>query len=102
MFEHFGDFAQAAAATRRFRAKFGIEYTTLVAGTSDKDDAARALPQLTGVFAFPTTIWVDRSGKVRKLHAGFSGPATGKHYTELTREFTAFTRQLLAEPAAAQ
>jgi hypothetical protein len=50
--------------------------TTLVAGTSDKDDAARALPQLTGVFAFPTTIWVDRSGKVRKLHAGFSGPAT--------------------------
>jgi len=102
MFEHFGDFAQAAAATRRFRAKFGIEYTTLVAGTSDKDDAARALPQLTGVFAFPTTIWVDRSGKVRKLHAGFSGPATGKHYTELTREFTAFTRQLLAEPAAAR
>jgi thiol-disulfide isomerase/thioredoxin len=102
MFEHFGDFAQAVAATRRFRAKFGIEYTTLVAGTSDKDDAARALPQLTGVFAFPTTIWVDRSGKVRKLHAGFSGPATGKHYTELTREFTAFTRQLLAEPATAQ
>jgi peroxiredoxin len=100
MFEHFGDFAQAAAATRRFRDKFGIEYTTLVAGTSDKDDAARALPQLTGVFAFPTTIWVDRSGTVRKLHAGFSGPATGEHYTELTREFTAFTRQLLAEPAA--
>jgi peroxiredoxin len=100
MFEHFGDFAQAAAATRRFRDKFGIEYTTLVAGTSDKDDAARALPQLTGVFAFPTTIWVDRSGTVRKLHAGFSGPATGEHYTELTREFTAFTRPLLAEPAA--
>jgi len=99
MFEHFGDFAQAAAATRRFRDKFGIEYTTLIAGTSDRDEAARALPQLTGVFAFPTTIWVDRTGAVRKIHAGFSGPATGSHYTELTREFTEFTQALLAEPA---
>ena len=97
MFEHFGDFAQAAAATRRFRDKFGIEYTTLIAGTSDRDEAAKALPQLTGVFAYPTTIWVDRTGTVRKVHAGFSGPATGEHYTTLTREFTGFTQQLLAE-----
>jgi len=97
MFEHFGDFPQAAAATRRFREKFDIEYPTLIAGTSDKDEAARALPQLTGVFAYPTTIWVDRAGAVRKIHAGFSGPATGMHYVELTREFTEFTRQLLAE-----
>jgi len=100
MFEHFGDFPQAAAATRRFRVKFDIEYPTLIAGTSDKDDASRALPQLTGVFAYPTTIWVDRAGTVRKIHAGFSGPATGSHYEELTREFTEFTRELLAEPAA--
>jgi len=96
-FEHFGDFAQAAAATRRFRDKFGIDYTTLVAGTSDRDEAAKALPQLTGVYAYPTTLWVDRTGTVRKIHAGFSGPATGEHYTALTREFTEFTQQLLAE-----
>ena len=99
MFEHFGDFAQAAAATRRFREEFDIEYPTLIAGISDKDDAARALPQLAGVFAFPTTIWVDRSGTVRKIHAGFSGPATGEHYTRLVEEFTGFTRELLAEGA---
>ena len=97
MFEHFGDFAQAAAATRRFRDKFGIEYTTLIAGTSDRDEAAKALPQLTGVFAFPTTIWVDRTGTVRKIHAGFSGPATGQHYDDLTQEFRALVESLLAE-----
>ena len=100
MFEHFGDFAQAADATRRFRKSTGIDYVTLIAGTSDKDEAAKALPQLTGVFAFPTTIWVDRAGVVRRIHAGFSGPATGAHYTELTREFTEFTLGLLAAPAA--
>jgi thiol-disulfide isomerase/thioredoxin len=101
MFEHYGDFAQAAAATRRFRDDLGIEYTTLIAGTSDRDEAAKALPQLAGVFAFPTTIWVDRSGTVRKIHAGFSGPATGAHYAELTREFKEFTLGLLAEAAGA-
>jgi len=101
MFEHFGDFAQAAAATRRFRDKFGIDYTTLVAGTSDTDDAAKALPQLTGVFAFPTTIFVDRTGHVRKIHAGFAGPATGTHYAELTQEFRVTVETLLAEPGAA-
>jgi peroxiredoxin len=99
MFEHFGDFEQAAAATRRFRDKFGIEYATLIAGTSDRDDAAKALPQLNGVFAYPTTIWVDRTGRVRKIHAGFAGPATGWHHEELVHEFTAFTQELLAEPA---
>ena len=97
MFEHFGDFEQAAAATRRFRDRFNIEYATLIAGTSDRDDAAQALPQLNGVFAYPTTIWVDRSGRVRKIHAGFAGPATGIHYDELVSEFTEFTRELLAE-----
>jgi len=100
MFEHFGDFTQAANATRRFRKSAGIDYATLIAGTSDRDEAAKALPQLTGVFAFPTTIWVDRAGVVRKIHAGFSGPATGAHYTDLTREFTDFTLELLAAPAA--
>ena len=98
MFEHFGDFERAAAATRRFRDNFGIEYATLIAGTSDRDDAAKALPQLNGVFAYPTTIWVDRSGRVRKIHAGFAGPATGWHHEELVHEFTAFTQELLAEP----
>jgi thiol-disulfide isomerase/thioredoxin len=102
MFEHFGDFKQAAGATRRFRKATGIDFTTLVAGTSDRDDAMKALPQLTGVFAFPTTIWLDRDGVVRKIHAGFSGPATGAHYTQLKSEFTEFTLGLLAAPVAAE
>jgi thiol-disulfide isomerase/thioredoxin len=97
MFEQFGDFAQAAAATRRFRERYGIEYTTLIAGTSDKDDAATKLPQLNGVFAFPTTIFIDRAGKVRRIHTGFSGPATGEHHRKLLEEFESLVDQLLAE-----
>ena len=98
MFEQFGDFGRAAEATYRFREKHGIEYTTLIAGISDKDDAASRLPQLNGVFAFPTTIFIDRGGKVRKIHTGFAGPATGEHHAKMVREFERTVDALLAEP----
>lgn len=98
MFEQFGDFERAAEATYRFRERYGIEYTTLIAGISDKDDAASRLPQLNGVFAFPTTIFIDRGGKVRKIHTGFAGPATGEHHTKMVREFAQTVDLLLAEP----
>lgn len=99
MFEQFGDFDRAAEATHRFRIRYGIDYATLIAGISDKDDAATRLPQLNGVFAFPTTIFIDRQGRVRKLHTGFSGPATGVHYERLTADFRRTIDALLAEPA---
>jgi thiol-disulfide isomerase/thioredoxin len=97
MFEHFGDFDRAAAATERFRQHYGIEYTTLIAGISDKDEAAKKLPMLDRVYAFPTTILIDRKGRVRKIHTGYSGPATGEHYTQFVDEFKSTIDQLLAE-----
>jgi peroxiredoxin len=97
MFEHFGDFDRAAAATERFREHYGIEYTTLIAGISDKDEAAKKLPMLDRVYAFPTTIIIDRTGRVRKIHTGYSGPATGEHYTQFVDEFRSTIDQLLAE-----
>lgn len=102
MFEHFGDFERAAQATRHFREAFGIEYTTLIAGTSDKQDAASRLPQLNGVHAFPTTIFVDRQGRVRHIHAGFAGPATGARHQALVEEFDGVLEQLLSEQGEAE
>jgi peroxiredoxin len=99
MFEHFGDFARAAAATRRFRQQYGIEYTTLIAGVSDTDEAAKKLPGLQKFYGFPTTILIDRKGEVRKIHTGFSGPATGEHYKQFVAGFRRNLEQLLAETA---
>jgi len=81
------------------RDKFGIEYTTLIAGVSDKDEASKTLPMLNAVLAFPTTIFVDRHGRVRLIHTGFAGPGTGEHYTELKRSFEAMLETLLRESA---
>lgn len=99
MFERHGEFERAAQAVRGYRKDLGIQFTTLIAGLSETDDASKALPTLTGVYGFPTTLIIDRKGVVRDTHVGFSGPATGRHYTEYVAEFKALIEQLLAESA---
>ncbi len=96
-FEYFGDFAAAVAANRRFVEEFKIDWPVLIAGISDKDAASRMLPRLGHVYAFPTTVVLDRKGTLRDVHSGFEGPATGKHYDEFREKFTALIDRLLAE-----
>jgi peroxiredoxin len=97
MFEHFEEHELAARQVRSFREKFSIEYDTLIAGISDKTDAAKVLPSLSAVLAFPTTLFIDRSGSVRHIHTGFTGPGTGEHYEEMRRDFRERIETLLAE-----
>ena len=83
----------------RLKNDVGIEYPILLAqvGTSSKAKANEKLPMLNHVLCYPTTIFIDRAGKVRKIHTGFNGPATGEKFTEFKKEFDAFVKQLLAE-----
>jgi peroxiredoxin len=97
MFEQYADFGEAAHAVGRFRQRYAIEYPLLIAGENDRGQAAKLLPQLTEILAYPTTIFIDRGGKVRRVHTGFSGPATGAHYETLKRDFDQTVRALLAE-----
>ena len=56
------------------------------------------LPALSAVLAFPTTIFIDKGGRVRSIHTGFSGPGTGEHYERLQEEMTIMITSLLDEP----
>lgn len=98
-FEHFDSFAEAVAENRRFVGQFDIPWPVLIAGISDKDDTVVRLPQLEKLAAYPTTLFLDRKGKVRRIHTGFSGPATGRHHEEWRQEFETLVKQLLAERA---
>jgi len=96
MFEHFGDFARAAEATQRFRQHYGIEYITLIAGISDKDEAAKKLPMLQRFYAFPTTV----SSTARASCARSTPDFLVRHRRSLhqfVREVKATLDQLLAE-----
>jgi thiol-disulfide isomerase/thioredoxin len=100
MFEQHAEFERAVAAVQRFRAAYGIGYPTLIAGTADKTKAAAVLPQLDAVLAYPTAIFIDRTGRVRKIHTGFAGPATGVQHDLLAHEFTDTIETLLAAAEA--
>lgn len=97
MFERHGEFAKAAAAVRGYQRDLHIDYPTLIAGVADDEDPERKLPSLSGVYGYPTSILIDRQGKIRNVHTGFNGPATGQHYDEYVQEFTQQVNELLAE-----
>ena len=97
MFEYTPDFASASQAARAFAQKFEIDYPVLIAGTTTDDDVLKKLPQLVALNAYPTLLVIDRRGRVRATHTGFSGPATGSHYDEQNRELTGLVDSLLSE-----
>jgi hypothetical protein len=63
---------------------------------------AEKLPELNTFLSFPTTFFIDKSGKVRKVHTGYSGPATGKYYQEYIKEFNDEVNALVNEPGNEQ
>jgi thiol-disulfide isomerase/thioredoxin len=69
----------------------------LLAGKNENASTAEALPMLNKVMGYPTTIFIDRQGKVRRIHTGFSGPGTGKFYEEFMEDFENFVAKLAVE-----
>lgn len=97
-FERTTDFEKSKKNIERLKNRFIVGYDLLVTGfTNDKEDAAKALPMLNKVVAFPTMIIMDKKGNVRKIHTGFSGPGTGKYYIEFVNEFEKLISDLIAE-----
>ncbi len=96
-FEASGEFDRDARQASRFVRRHGVEYPVLIAGTKDREKASKALPMLDRLRAFPTTIFLDAKGNVRAVYTGFSGPATGREYDELKRQFERTIESLLAE-----
>jgi thiol-disulfide isomerase/thioredoxin len=94
-YEVTGDTVIDGALVRRYRDKFDIPFPLLLAGISDAQEAAATLPQLDGFGAFPTTIFLGRDGKVKRVHAGFYGPATGPQHTALVAEYEREVERLL-------
>ncbi len=89
----------AFKSIKRLKDRIGIDYPILLAqfGTSDKALAQEKLPMLNHVLSYPTTIFIDKKGAVRKIHTGFNGPATGEKFIEFKKEFEGFVKELLAE-----
>ncbi len=96
-FERSKTFELASKRVDRMKANIGIEYPVLIAAlTTSKATAAEKLPMLNHVLSYPTSIFIDRSGQVRRIHTGFNGPGTGIHYTEYVADYERLIESMLA------
>jgi thiol-disulfide isomerase/thioredoxin len=98
-YEVTGDPEVDAKQVRRYQKKFAISFPLVLAGVNDPDAAKATQPQILGSIAYPTTIFLGRDGRVRRVHAGFYGPATGAQHDRLVQEFRREVERLLAESA---
>lgn len=95
-FEKYADKTKADEKVVNYRKRMNIPYEIAVAGVSDKKEAAKALPALNHILSYPTMIIMDKKGKVRQIHTGFSGPATSA-YADFKKEFDNLISELSAE-----
>ncbi len=94
-FERKDDFGYAQGALTRLRDRYATEYEILIGGKVGAEATAKALPELEKVNGYPTTIFIDKEGKIRKIHTGFNGPATGLFHEEFKKEFNALVDELI-------
>jgi thiol-disulfide isomerase/thioredoxin len=96
-FERGTDASAWKTAAARMAADLQLPWPVLLAGPASKAEASRLLPDLSGVLAFPTTLVIDRSGAVRRIHTGFNGPATGEEYAIFAASFDRLLEELIGE-----
>lgn len=95
-FEKYKEKEKAMTALRTYKNRLGIDYELLLAGYANKKEAAEKLPMLNAISSYPTMIFVDKNDKVRRIHTGFSGPATSE-FADFKNDFINFVGQLIAE-----
>ena len=98
-YERTTDFATSKKNLAAFKSRFQVEYPVLVTGVTVSDTALteKTLPQIEHINGFPTTIFIDRKGEVRKISTGFNGPGTGEHYEIFKKEFDELVTSLERE-----
>lgn len=98
-YERYAEQAKAKKAVLNLVERFKINYPILLTGHTPAN-ALESIPELQSFNAFPTTIILDKQGKVASIHTGFSGPATGDAYTSFIESFERRINNLLTEQSS--
>ncbi len=98
-YEYSTNAERSKKSIQKFKQRFDIRYPVLLTGVTSGDSlrTEKTIPPLRKLDDFPTTIFIDRYGRVSKIHKGFSGPATGEHYEEEKKYFYKTIDQLLEQ-----
>jgi len=88
------------AACKRVANQFNqlqLPYSFYYGGKANKDEAQKTLNFLTEVHSFPTTVFIDKKGAIRRVFTGYYGPGTHNEHEKHTAEIRALVAGLLAE-----
>ena len=98
-YERSTNFERAQKNIGAFKKRFDVQYPMLVSGVTLNDSlrTEKTLPQLEKINAFPTLIFIDKKGTIRKIHSGFTGPGTGEHYQNFKDDFDKIIAGLIKE-----
>ncbi|MBL7845946.1 MAG: TlpA family protein disulfide reductase [Cyclobacteriaceae bacterium] len=96
-YERKPEFDYASSRVIKMKEKLNVPYEFVIAGINDKEEAAKTLPMLNRVLAFPTTILIGRDGKVKHIYTGFEGPGTGIYHERFKERFNQLINELLNE-----
>ena len=95
-FERYRDDQKSYAALQRYKENKNIPYEILYGGYYDKDESTEKLPFLDKIISYPTLLFVDKQNRLRKIHTGFSGPATDE-YEDFKKGFDNIIAELREE-----
>lgn len=87
--------AQARMQLTKAVKKLGIPFPVLLVGATAEDKPMDKIPGLKNFISFPTTVFLNKKHEVVKVHAGFTGPSTGKHFEHWKKEFNRDVDKLL-------
>lgn len=98
-YEYTTNWERSISSLKKFKQRFNVQYTILNTEVTVGDSlhTEKTLPQVTQIKTFPSTIIIDKKGKIRKLDTEFNGPATGAHYTVYKKDFEHTVDELLRE-----
>jgi thiol-disulfide isomerase/thioredoxin len=88
------NFEESKLRIERFVSQLNAKYDFLYAGEVGKS-IKETLPFIEKLNGYPTSLYLDKDHNVVKILTGFSGPGTGKYYTELKDEIVATIEKLL-------
>lgn len=79
-------FEECSKQLQAFQQRFNLKNTIVVGGNVRKNKVLDDFTFLSNFSSYPTSIFIDKKGNVVRIHTGFSGPSTGKIYTDYQKE----------------
>lgn len=90
-----GTTSEGIEKLKRFQLKRNVAYSVYYGGKTGKGVADQVFPMIDGVKSYPTTLYIDKNGKIIKTYTGFYGPGTGSYYENYLKETELFLKELL-------